>query len=59
MVQSNHYYTGIIFRGFVNGAGEAVLSGGRYDDLISDYGSAMPAVGFAIDVDLISSLLQS
>lgn len=57
MVQSNHYYTGVIFRGYVKGAGESVLSGGRYDDLFSDYGSPQPATGFAVDVDVLAQLL--
>lgn len=57
MVQSNHYYTGVIFRGYIKGAGESVLSGGRYDDLLADYGSPQPATGFAVDVDVLAQLL--
>ncbi len=57
MVQSQHYYTGVIFQGYVNGAGDAVLSGGRYDGLIADYGTPQPATGFAVEVDTLASLL--
>ena len=31
MVHQIDYYTGVVFRGYVEGAGDAVLSGGRYD----------------------------
>lgn len=33
MVHQLDYYTGVIFRGYAEGAGVAVLSGGRYDNL--------------------------
>jgi ATP phosphoribosyltransferase regulatory subunit len=45
------YYTGILFEGFVQGLGFAVVSGGRYDNLIAHFGHAIPAVGFAIGVE--------
>ena len=48
------YYTGIRFAGFVPGVGDAVLLGGRYDDLIARYGRAARATGFAIDVESIA-----
>jgi hypothetical protein len=32
------YYTGILFEGFVHGLGFAVVSGGRYDNLIAHFG---------------------
>ena len=57
MVQHIDYYTGIIFRGYSSEVGTTIISGGRYDNLISKFGVAMPAVGFAIDVDNILSVL--
>lgn len=45
------YYTGLLFEGYGNGIGIPILSGGRYDNLIEEYYSKKPAVGFAIDVD--------
>ena len=30
LVQRNDYYTGVVFTGYINGIGDAVLSGGRY-----------------------------
>ena len=44
------YYTGVFFHGYVEGAPDAVLSGGRYDELLGRFGKPEPAVGFAIDV---------
>lgn len=52
LVNQAEYYTGIIFRGYFSGLGEPVLSGGRYDNLISDFGLPIPAIGFAFNVDL-------
>ena len=51
LVHGGSYYTGIVFRGYVEGSGLAVVSGGRYDGLIGELGKECPAVGFAIDVD--------
>lgn len=53
MVPGVNYYTGIIFKGYIDGARAPVLSGGRYDNLIKSFGRDLPAVGFSIDVDLI------
>lgn len=46
------YYTGLLFEGFGPGVGTPIISGGRYDNLIHEYHSGKPAVGFAINVDL-------
>lgn len=58
LVNQIEYYTGIIFRGYFDGIGEPVLSGGRYDNLISDFGAALPAVGFAVNADLASAVIE-
>ena len=58
LVNQAEYYTGVIFRGYFNEVGEPVLSGGRYDNLLSDFGAARPAVGFAVNVDLASHLVE-
>lgn len=54
LVQRNDYYTGIVFTGYINGIGDAVLSGGRYDNLLSVFDMPMGAAGFAIDTDAIT-----
>ena len=53
LVNQADYYTGIIFRGYTAGAGEPVLAGGRYDDLIGVFGAGRPATGFGINLDLL------
>ena len=45
------YYTGIIFRGYTFGTGDAVVKGGRYDHLIEKFGKKSPSIGFAIVID--------
>jgi ATP phosphoribosyltransferase regulatory subunit len=47
------------FQGFVPGAPDAVLAGGRYDDLLGRYGRPSPAVGFAIDVEAAAGALEA
>ncbi len=54
LVQRNDYYTGIVFSGYINGIGDAVISGGRYDELLSEFDAPMGAAGFAIDTDAIT-----
>ncbi len=48
------YYTGIMFRGYMSGAGSTVISGGRYNALCEKFGRNIPAIGFAIDLDGVS-----
>jgi ATP phosphoribosyltransferase regulatory subunit len=48
------YYTGIRFAGYVSGVGDAILTGGRYDDLVGRYGREAQATGFAVDVEAIA-----
>lgn len=57
LVQSIDYYSGLVFRGYVEGAGNIVLAGGRYDELIGDFGADKPATGFAVYVDSLVSCL--
>ena len=58
LVNQAEYYTGIIFRGYFDAVGEPVLSGGRYDNLLNDFGTDLPAIGFAVNVDLASSIAE-
>ncbi len=57
LVQGIDYYTGVVFRGYAQGAGKTVVSGGRYDGLIGRFGHDVPATGFAIDVAALASCL--
>lgn len=58
LFQSIEYYTGMIFRGYGQGAGSSVLSGGRYDKLIGHFGKDMPATGFSLDVGAVTDCLE-
>ena len=46
-----NYYTGIIFKAFTYGAGDAIAKGGRYDRLLRQFGKDAPAIGFVIVLD--------
>ena len=52
------YYTGIIFRGYTFGTGDAIVKGGRYDQLVEKFGRSMPSIGFAIVIDDLMNALQ-
>ena len=58
MLNKHNYYTGIIFKGYTYGIGDAVLKGGRYDNLIEQFGKKAPSVGFAIVLDELMMALS-
>lgn len=58
LVHQMDYYTGVVFRGYVQGAGRPVLSGGRYDRLVERFGRKAEATGFAVDVDAVGACLS-
>lgn len=58
MVNHFDYYTGIIFRGYTYGTGDAIGKGGRYDNLLMQFGKNSPAIGFTILVDDMLSALD-
>jgi ATP phosphoribosyltransferase regulatory subunit len=53
------YYTGAIFHAYAPGTGDALASGGRYDELLSRFGCPMPAAGFAVDLDRVAEALHA
>jgi ATP phosphoribosyltransferase regulatory subunit len=53
-VRGWEYYTGIRFAGYATGSGDAVLRGGRYDELVGRYGRSAHATGFAVDIEAIA-----
>ena len=57
LANKKNYYTGIIFRGYVEGYGLPALSGGRYDTLLGDFGREAAAVGFAVNVEAAARVL--
>lgn len=58
MIGSYGYYTGIIFRAYTYGTGDAVVRGGRYDHLLEKFGKSTPSIGFAIILDELMSALS-
>lgn len=51
LLSKYHYYTGVIFKAYTYGVGDAVAKGGRYDNLLKYFGKEAPAIGFVIVVD--------
>ncbi len=51
------YYSGIIFRVYTFGTGDAIVKGGRYDHLTEKFGKQSAAIGFAIVVDELMNAL--
>ncbi len=51
MLSKYQYYTGIIFKAYTYGTGEYIVTGGRYDKLLTQFGKDVPAIGFAIVID--------
>ena len=56
VVNDMNYYSGIVFRGFVDGVPEGILSGGQYDGLMHRMGRKSGAAGFAVYLDLLERL---
>lgn len=56
VLNDTNYYNGIIFKGFIDGIAQSVLSGGRYDSLLSRLGRKQGAVGFAVYLDGLDRL---
>ena len=59
VVNDMRYYSGIVFRGFIDNIPTGVLSGGRYDNLLSKMGREGGAIGFAVYLDLLERLDRS
>ena len=59
LVNRTNYYTGIIFKGYLQGSGISVVSGGRYDCLGAEFGRDMPSTGFGIETGALASVMLS
>lgn len=58
LVRDFEYYTGIIFEGYVPGSGSPLCGGGRYDNLLGEFGEPSPATGFALELDGLCRVLE-
>ncbi|MBQ9607677.1 MAG: ATP phosphoribosyltransferase regulatory subunit, partial [Lachnospiraceae bacterium] len=59
MLSKYNYYTGIIFRAYTSSLGDAILKGGRYDNLLSKFGHDAPALGFTLSLDDLVTALSN
>lgn len=57
MLSRYNYYTGIIFRAYTYGSGDAIVKGGRYDNLLDEFGKRSCAIGFCIVIDQLMNVL--
>ncbi|MBE6005933.1 MAG: ATP phosphoribosyltransferase regulatory subunit [Sarcina sp.] len=58
LLSKYRYYTGIVFKGYTYGAGDAIASGGRYDHLLAHYGKQAAAIGVMIQIDMLMEALR-
>ena len=58
MLSKYMYYTGIIFNAYTYGTGDALISGGRYDNLVGQFSKPAPAIGMAVVVDRLMVALM-
>lgn len=56
VVNNMNYYSGFVFRGFVDGICDGVLAGGQYDRMMEKMGRKSGAIGFALYLDLLEQL---
>jgi ATP phosphoribosyltransferase regulatory subunit len=59
LIRSLGYYTGAIFQVYDPAYGVPIGIGGRYDELIGQFGRSLPAVGFALNVERLHIALTS
>ena len=57
MLSKYNYYTGVIFKAYTYGVGDAIAKGGRYDNLLGCFGKQAPAIGFAVVIDDLMNAL--
>ncbi len=59
VVNNMSYYNGIVFKGYIKGVPESVLSGGQYDRLLKKMGKHSRAVGFAVYMDFLERYFEN
>ena len=55
-VGGHGYYSGVRFAAYAAGCADALLRGGRYDEIGAVFGRTRPAVGFSTDLKAISAV---
>ena len=56
IINNMTYYSGVVFKGYINGISRDVLSGGQYDKLMRRMSRRSGAVGFAVYIDMLHSI---
>lgn len=58
VIRDFSYYTGMVFEAYTPGMGFPLCGGGRYDHMLTDFGQALPATGFAVGIERILLALE-
>lgn len=53
------YYSGVVFKGYLEGIPTSILSGGQYDKLLQKMKRESKAIGFAIYLDMLEQIEKS
>lgn len=51
-----HYHSGVVFAAYAGGRPEAIVRGGRYDEVGRAFGRARPATGFTMDLRELAAM---
>ncbi len=58
IINDMNYYSGIVFKGYIEGIPTGILSGGRYDLLMNKMGKESGAIGFAVYLDFLERYME-
>lgn len=58
IINDMNYYSGIVFKGYIEGIPTGILAGGRYDLLMSKMGKRCGAIGFAVYLDFLERFME-
>lgn len=58
VIRDFSYYSGMVFEAYTPGLGYPLCGGGRYDHMLTDFGRALPATGFAVGIERILLSLE-
>ena len=57
LIGRHNYYTGAVYEVYAAGLGFTLANGGRYDNLLRQFGEPLPATGFAISLERLLAVL--
>ena len=58
LIRDFEYYTGMVFEAYSPGVGFSLAGGGRYDNMLKDFGAQCPATGFALGIERVLDALK-